>query len=413
MQPPTSDAPPQAASAPPSFSRPHDALAALLAKLQPVATQQVSWKSAPGRVLAQNVLSDRPSPSNDVSAMDGYAVRVADVYASPEFPVAGAVLPGQPAPTLPHNTAIRIMTGAAVPVEADAVIRREDVEELPDRIRLRNGVQVTAGQSIRRRGENLSQGQPVLPAGRVIDAPAMGAIAAFGAARLLVRRRVRVAVVVTGDELLPVEAAVEPWQIRDSNGPTLAAMFAALPWIKLTTITRVRDDRGTLLDHVGGVLGSCDALLVTGGVSMGTHDFVPDVLGECGVRTIFHRLPMRPGHPVLGGVGPQGQLVMGLPGNPLSVLTTARLLAMPALMKRGGITTSPAQLRVRITNPDGKAIKLWWYRPVRLTADGDAELVPNRGSGDVPAAAASDGFVEIPPGDSGAGPWPFYSWSAG
>lgn len=345
--------------------------------------------------------------------MDGYAVRVAEIMASRELPVVAAVLPGQPAPPLPDAASISVMTGAVVPGQADAVVRREDVEELGDRIRLRPGVEIKPGQSIRRRGENLAAGNIVLPAGRVIDAVGMAAIATFGAAKLLVRRRVRIAVMITGDELFPVEAAVEPWQIRDSNGPALATLLASLPWVKVTSLTRLRDDRGTLLDHVAGVLPGCDALLITGGVSMGTHDFVPDVVCECGVRTMFHRLPIRPGHPVLGGVGPQGQLVMGLPGNPLSVLTTARRLAMPALAQRGGITIPvKPQPIVRVVNPDDKTIKLWWYRPVRLSGGGEAELVANRGSGDVPGAAASDGFIEVPPVEAGAGPWPFYSWSA-
>ena len=402
-----------------SFARPDDALAALLAELKPVPTQQVTWKQAAGRVTAQLLIADRPSPPADVSAMDGYAVRLDDLRRGgdgAELVIAETVLPGRDAPPLAPGKAIAVMTGGLVPPGAEAIIRREDVIETGAAIRLRDGIvaTITPGQHIRRRGENLAAGAVVVEAGRAIDSVTMAALAMFGQAKLLVRRRVRIAVVVTGDELMPIEAAVEPWQIRDSNGPALAALLDGLPWVKLLSMTRVHDDRPTMLAHLRGVLENADALLITGGVSMGTHDFVPGVLSELGCRTVFHKLPIRPGHPLLAAIGPGGQLVMGLPGNPVSVLTTARRFALPALAHRGGLCRpAPPRPVVTLANDDGRTGKLWWFRPVRLTGDGMTELVSSRGSGDVPSAARSDGFIEVPPNETGPGPWPVYHWSCG
>jgi molybdopterin molybdotransferase len=164
---------------------------------------------------------------------------------------------------------------------------------------------------------------------------------------------------------------------------------------------------------VVNTLAWCDAVLLTGGVSAGQYDFVPDVIAAIGGETIFHRLPLRPGAPVFGAVGPKGQAILGLPGNPVSVLVTARRLAWFALMRLAGFAEPrPRVPVVGLSNVDGKSLKDWWCRMVRLTGAGQAELVPTRGSGDVVSMGRSDGFVEVPPETTGAGPWPFYSWES-
>jgi molybdenum cofactor synthesis domain-containing protein len=193
----------------------------------------------------------------------------------------------------------------------------------------------------------------------------------------------------------------------------MVSLLAGCGWAEVVEHRRVRDDRRALAACIAEVLSGCDALLVSGGVSMGTHDFVPGVLRESGCEVVFHRLAIRPGMPVLGAIGPGGEAVFGLPGNPVSVMTTARRIAMPVLMHRGGCTRAAAAERVVVENPDGRALKLWWSRPVVRTGAGRVRLVETRGSGDVVSAARSEGFVEVPPGESGAGPWDFYAWRAG
>ncbi len=392
---------------------PAEAVSAMLDQVQPVEEEQVALMESVGRITAQAIVADRRSPPWDVRAMVGYAVRLPDRSKS-AWELADSVLPGRPAPALVSGMVIRIMTGAMVPAGTEAVIRREDVQEQSDRIVVKPGIVLKPGQNIRRCGENLPAAREVLPAGADIGPPVMTALASFGVARVRVRRRVKATAIVTGDELLSVEAPAEPWQIRDSNGPALEALLKPLPWVDWLGWQRVRDAFDDVLGAVQKSLSACDVLLLTGGVSAGTHDFVPPVLRQAGCRIIFHKLPIRPGHPVLGAIGPQGQLVMGLPGNPLSVMTTARRLAAPLLLRKGGGgAADPPRPVVRIGHADEKKLPMWWYRPVRLIGAGEGELVESKGSGDVVSAARSDGFVEIPPQQTGAGPWPFYGWSVG
>jgi molybdopterin molybdotransferase len=307
---------------------------------------------------------------------------------------------------------LRIVTGAPVPGDAYAVVKREDVDEHDGAITLLAGVttEIKPGANIRRRGENCRAGDAIVPAGKEIDAPVMGAGATFGCARLRVYRRLRVGVLVTGDEVIEPSATPSPWQIRDSNGPAIAALLGRARWIEIVQRARAVDEPEVLREAVSRLLGGCDAIVVTGGVSMGPRDFVPGVLAELGARIVFHRVPQRPGKPVLGGVFPGGRPVLALPGNPVSVMVTARRMAVPVLAHQAGlIGAAPAPL-VRLANPDSKQLALWWHRPVRIAEPGVAELVAGMGSGDVASAALSDGFIEIPPEQSGGGPWPYYPW---
>jgi molybdopterin molybdotransferase len=394
----------------PRASSPDEAIALMTARLSAVRdTQVVPWSEATGRVLASAVVADRPSPPSDVSAMDGYALRLAD--ASGTVAVTASILPGEPASPLQSGCA-RVMTGGVVPAGAELVIRREDVEEQADRITIKPGLTLTMGQNIRRRGENLAPGSEVIGAGRLVDAPAMAALTTFGVARVSVFRRLRVRVIVTGDELLPPEAAAADWQIRDSNGPALMALLGPCRWVELLSVARVKDDFDSLARAVGEAVRDCDALVLTGGVSAGTHDFVPDAVRSCGGEVVFHRLPLRPGGPLMGAVTSGGQAVFGLPGNPMSVMATGRRVMMPVLASMAGISAgAKPRPTVRVNGSDGKTLKLWWYRPVKLVARGTAELVTSKGSGDVVSVARSDGFVEFPPEQAGEGPWPFYTWS--
>jgi molybdopterin molybdotransferase len=394
-----------------SFAAPDQAIAAILSLLRPVGVETVACLLAAGRVLAQPVAADRDSPPCDNSAMDGYAVRVADVR--PEgMAVAGEVSIGCPPPALPAGQALRIVTGGPLPAGADAVIRREDVQEQPAQIVVRPDIELEPGQHIRRQGENARQGEAVLDAGRVIDAAVMSAITTFGVARPCVYRRVRVAVLVTGNELRRAESPVNPWELRDSNGPALWAMLSGLPWLEPPRLLHAKDDLAEITRTLEQCLADCDAVLLTGGVSMGQHDHVPDAIAAAGATILFRKLPIRPGRPLLGAVRADGRAILGLPGNPVSVMITARRFAAAVLQHLAGMT-GPHLLPAAVTlgQPDTAQLPLWWFRPVRLVSAGRAELLRSMGSADVVSAAKSDGFVEIPPHGQGAGPWPFWRWS--
>lgn len=392
---------------------PAEALSALLSRLEPVSSETVHWTDALGRVLAEPLRTDRDSPAHDVSAMDGYAVRLGDLSTS-ELPIAGEVMTGAEPPVLPQGAVLRIFTGGCVPPGADAVIRREDVHETRAHIRLHVAPQtIEGGQHIRRQGENLPAGATVVDAGEMVQPAVTAALASFGHVRPRVHRRVRVGVLVTGDELLEPTAQPRPWQIRDSNGPALEAMFAALPWVQWRGVAYGRDRLSALADALSGQLQTCDAVLLTGGVSMGDHDHVPAAIERVGGEVVFHKLPIRPGKPLLAAVGPDGQAIFGLPGNPVSVMVTARRFAFAALRQRAGFTRPlMPPTHVRLANADDRTLPLWWYRPVRLVESGVAALVPGRGSGDVVGASRSDGFVELPEDTGGDGPWAYWPWSA-
>jgi molybdopterin molybdotransferase len=395
---------------PRQFADPGQALASLLAQISPVGVETIAWQEAAGRVLAQAIVADRDSPSCDTSAMDGYALRVADLR--PEgTPVAGEVFIGQPPPPLPPGEALRIMTGAAVPPDAEAVIPREDVDEQPARIVPHAGVTIRPGQNIRRQGENLRQGQTAIAAGRPIDAAVLAAATTFGLARIQVYRKLRLAVIVSGAEVRPVEAAVQPWELRDSNSPALWAMLQGRAWLGPPSLHRARDDRDAITSTLQQTLADADAVILTGGVSKGDYDFVPDAVTAAGGRRVFHGLPIRPGQPILAAVGPRGQAIFGLPGNPVAVLIAARRLVVAALRRQAGhVCPDPPCAMLRVDTDDGRRLRLWWYRPVRLVAHGVAELVPSLGSGDMVSAARGDGFIEVPPQQSACGPWPFWHW---
>ncbi|RMH12672.1 MAG: molybdopterin molybdenumtransferase MoeA [Planctomycetota bacterium] len=394
-----------------AFDSPEAALKALVARVKPVGVEHVSLQDAVGRVLAEPIRADRPSPACDVSAMDGYAICIEDLRPG-RLPVAGEIPIATEPPAMHPGAVLRIVTGAAVPPQAHAVIRREDCIEQDRFIELtaQTVASIKPGLNIRRCGENCPKGAEIIPSGTLVTPARLGALATVGCTQPRVRRRVRVAVLVTGDEVLCPDEMPKPWELRDSNGPSLGALLGAHAWNAVDVRPRVVDDERTLCDAVEAALAESDAVVCTGGVSMGGRDYVPGVVRKVGAEVIFHRLPQKPGKPALGAVSPDGKPVFGLPGNPVSVLVTARRLALPALSARAGLARLCPPTLVRLAKPDDKTLNLWWHRLVRITEPGVASLLPTMGSGDIPSAATSDGFVEIPPAATANGLCTFYSW---
>lgn len=380
-------------------------------RLGPVDSEHLPLAQCVGRVLAADVLADRDSPACDVSAMDGYSVRTADLAAG-RLPVRGEVRIGRPPPPQPPGAALRIVTGAPLPPGADAVVRREDVEEHPDFISLRPGMAIEQGLDVRRRGENLRAGERALTAGTLVTPAVASALAAFGIARPAVRRRVNIAVIVSGDEVLDVEAQPAPWQLRDGNSAALRALLDGCAWVRTTVAARVGDDLDAIARAMREATANADAVLLSGGVSVGERDFVPAAARAVGAEVVFHGLPIRPGKPLLGAAAPGGKPIIGLPGNPVSVLVTACRFASMVLRRLAGFAgIDPPATLAEVDDPHMSNPRLWLYRPVQLAGDRAARIMNTRGSGDFVSAARSDGFVEIP---AGAPPDPmrcFYRWS--
>ena len=425
---------------------PREAIDAVRAQVQVVATETIPLAQCNGRVLAQAIHADRDSPALDVSAMDGFAVRMVDLFAMAGengLPVAalsnitdaniGATnvseesadmceaMIGHAQIQMRAGHAVRIVTGAPVPLGADVVVRHEDVVVKNSGVRLMiEASTIKTDANIRRRGENAKCGDEIARAGVLIGAATIGALASFGVWHVVVRKRVRVALVTTGDELVGAHEQAQPWQVRDSNGPVLESLLGAQPWIEIVSRTHARDDADSLAETLASAMEVADAVILTGGVSMGHKDFVPQVAARLGARTIFHKLPQRPGRPMLAAVRPAtdtlaARMILGLPGNPVSVMVTARRLGIEMLGALAGLSTQHFAAPTRaVDNADNATLPMWWYRLVgeRVNASGHSELhlLSGKGSGDIAAAALSVGFIEVAPGEQTLGAHNFYAW---
>ncbi|MHA1153258.1 MAG: molybdopterin molybdotransferase MoeA [Alphaproteobacteria bacterium] len=305
-----------------------EALTRITAAFEPLPAETVGLTGALGRVLTEDVAARITQPPKDVSAMDGYAVRAADVAQVParldvigrvpaggEFE--GAVGPGQ---------ALRIFTGAPVPEGADAIVMQEDTERDGDVVVIKQGV--AAGKFVRPAGLDFRTGEVGLTAGRLLSARDVGLAAAMDRPWLQVRRRPRVAVLATGDEVVLPGEPRGPTQIVSSNGFSLAAFVEACGGQPIH-LGIAPDDSAAIKTLVDGARGA-DLLVTTGGVSVGEHDLIREVLGEQGLEMDFWRIAMRPGKPLLfGRIG--ATPVLGLPGNPVSSLVCATLFLGPAI----------------------------------------------------------------------------------
>jgi len=395
-----------------AFHHPDDALAALAQCLAVVGIES-SVQRLTGRVTAVDILADRDSPAADVSAMDGYAIRISDLALEKSLPVLGESAPGAPPPEMPEVGVIRVFTGAIVPKLCDAVIKREDTIESEASIVLTPAARQTArGDHIRRAGENARQGSTVVPRGTHITAAVAATMANFGSLCSHVFARLRVAIITTGDEVGSFEQVPPaPWQLRNSNQVALMSLLSQHAWIDTCSTIHCRDDRDALTETLQEQLKQHDAVLITGGVSMGDYDYVPAVVEQLGGKILFHGLPIRPGKPILGAATQEGKLILGLPGNPVSATVGCQRFAIPLLARISGQSDwLPARPQVKLEAGSPQTLPLYAMRLVRLIAPGIAELVPSQGSGDLVALGRSHGFVEIPPHASGEGPWPYQSW---
>ena len=397
----------------------------LESRLRVVEHERIEVSQATGRILARPILNFRDSPALDISAMDGYAFRYSELEkrlprtnsdqaqaGGDCFEVTGVAAAGARRLVLGPDTAIRIFTGGVVPQGADVVIPRERCREESDRVWVTISLdQIPHGWNIRRQGENAKQDEVGLQAGCCIDGPRMSSIVSMNReAQIDVSRKVRVTIINTGDELMGMDSPIEPWQIRDSNGPLLESMLRACPWIEWNRVS-ARDDLSQIQTRLKEALDVSDAVLLTGGVSMGDTDHVPAAVRSCGAEVIFHRLAIRPGAPVLGAVGSEGQLIMGLPGNPVSVAVTFRRLGLELLDRMARRVSGRRKWKLQVAGSDSKTLGLVWYRLVQIQADGTALLLANQGSGDIRSLGLSDGFIEVPPGSLSQGMFAFYDWN--
>jgi molybdopterin molybdotransferase len=311
-----------------------DAQRAVLAAMSPLPAVRVDLAAAAGLVLAEAVVAPGDVPPFANSAMDGFAVRAADTAAAP---VTLEVLEDVPAGRVPTGgvepgTAIRIMTGAPLPDGADAVVRVEDTAPAGE-TSVEIVVPVVAGTAVRASGGDVAAGTEVFAAGERLGSHHLGVLAAVGVVQPVVRRRPRVALLSTGDEVVPPAAVPGPGEIRDANRTTLGALLAGLG-AEVLDLGIVGDDAALLRDALAEGAARSDAVLTSGGVSMGDYDLVKQVLGGYGTVE-FWKVAMQPGKPfAFGSLGDTP--LFGLPGNPVSVAVAFEQFVRPALLHRMG-----------------------------------------------------------------------------
>jgi molybdopterin molybdotransferase len=398
---------PESVAAPvPRYKRsvltPAEARARILAALSDVAPlppERVPLAAALGRALADDLVAELDLPAFDVSTMDGYALRASDApRAGGRLPVAFEVFAGAPAPgPLPAGSCCRIFTGAPLPDGADAVEQQEEVRRAGRAAVLRRPA--VRGRFIRRRGSDVAAGRVAVLAGAVLDPGTIALAAGLGRAELLVRRRPRLVILPTGDELVPVGRVPRPGQIVETNGHALAAA-AREAGAEPLLLPTARDDVDALRRALGAARGA-DALVTTGGVSVGARDLVRATLAAAGARLDFWRVALRPGKPfAFGRWGDTA--VFGVPGNPVSALVTFELFVRPALRALAGLP-GDGRLRaeVRLATAQEKPRELEVYLRARLrVVRGElvADPLRSQSSGDLTSAAGLDALAVLPAG---------------
>lgn len=391
-----------------------EALRIVLERTPVLPPEEVALGAAAGRVLRETVHADRDFPPFDRAAVDGYAVRAADVAERPAvLRVVGLSRAGRwPRFRVGPNQAAALMTGAPVPPGADAALMVEDTVEADGLVRFprpgRPAPPVAAGSRITARGAEVAAGTPLLAPGQRLSAAGAGLLASVGRVRVAVGPRPSAAVLSTGDELAsPGKRVLRPAEIRDANGPLLLARCRALG-LPVRRLGVARDDP----ERLGAALRrglEADLFFLSGGVSAGRFDCVEDLLEQAGVRLLVTAVAIRPGKPFVFGVAgnPRRTLVFALPGNPASALTTFEVFAAPAIRRLEGLA-NPASpiLRARLSAPLPAPGPRRAYLPARLflSEDGasgaslEAAPIRSRGSGDISALALANGFVIRPEG---------------
>jgi molybdopterin molybdotransferase len=407
-------------------SLPVDKAQDFIARLVPMvqAVERRPIRDAMGRVLARDIVSAIDVPAHDNSAMDGFALRSSELRTDTvtRLRIVGNGLAGQNfAGTVPAQACVRITTGAVMPVGLDTVVPQEFTQLEGDEVLVPAGV-LRAGDNRRLAGEDLARGEAALAAGRVLRPADLGLLASLGLAEVPVRRRLRVAFFSTGDELRSIGEPLDAGCVYDSNRYTLWGMLQRLG-VEVIDLGVVRDDPAALRDTFTQAAGCADAVITSGGVSVGEADHTKRIMAELG-EVLFWRIAMRPGRPMaIGRIGDSRQqaILFGLPGNPVAVMVTFYAFVRDALMRMAGAAPQPLpMLRAACVAPIRKKPGRTEYQRgiVSRRADGAWQVATtgSQGSGILRSMSQANGMVLLhhEQGDVGPGELvdvlPFDAW---
>ncbi|MFZ9905477.1 MAG: molybdopterin molybdotransferase MoeA [Steroidobacteraceae bacterium] len=355
-----------------------------------------------GAVLRENIYAERDHPPFDRVSMDGIAIDSAALAAGRrEFLIQGVQAAGDAPLTLSSSQhAIEIMTGAVLPQGCDAVVPVEQIRIAAGRASINEGVKVVSRANVHSRGSDCLQGTALLQAGIRLGAPEIAIAAGAGMARIRVSAEPTISVISTGNELIEPGDPIEPHQIRRSN---VYGIVAALRRRGLQRIAddHLPDDLDLLRRRLRVHLDTHDVVILSGGVSMGKFDLVPQALADLGVREVFHKVSQRPGKPMWFGIAPSGTAVFALPGNPVSTLVCLARYVVPGLYAAMGESTRMIE-KIALSESVTVTAPLTYFMPVKISIDEWgrpwAAPRPTNGSGDYAALSGTDGFVELPAG---------------
>jgi molybdopterin molybdotransferase len=373
-----------------------EAVAKVIAAAPPLASETVSIDAALGRTLRQVIVADRDQPPFERSAMDGFAVRSAMVNRDMWFAINGAVAAGSPLCSMPDDGVMRIATGAALPDGADAVIQIEKATVDGEQVRF-DVDDVEPWTNLHRRGTDAHAGDAIIAAGTRLGPQHIGIAATVGACELSVARLPRITLLTSGDEVRdPSTSAADlgPHQIRNSNGPMLKAMFCSLGTPLLEHV-HIPDDPERTLCAAREAASRSQIVITVGGVSVGQRDFLPMAWEQLGFETVLHGVAIQPGKPVFVARD-DCKLIIGLPGNPVSVWATAHLFVWPLLRQMlCGDGTLPWR-KASLAEPTKAKAARQLFRAATLQADGTARVVHWHGSGDLVHTAAGLAWARLP-----------------
>lgn len=375
-----------------------EAQARLLALANPLPVEDAALRACTGRWLSADVHATRDQPWADLSAMDGYALRAGE---GPWHVVQESTAGGPVPRPLGPGEAARIFTGAPLPVGADSILMQENAERNGDRLSRATADALHPGLHVRPRGSDFAAGDRLLPAGTRLQAPQLALAALGGHATLPVRRCPRIAIISTGNELVPAGAPVPPGTLPSSNAVLLSAMLAALP-CDIEDQGIVPDDLSAMT-HAFATAGQADVIVTTGGASVGDHDLVRPAFAAAGGRLDFWKIRMRPGKPLIAGTR-GASVFLGLPGNPVSAFVTAHLFLLPLVRHLlGSPAPLPSTAHAVLAAAVGPAGERDEYLRARMTVDGAIALTA-QDSAATHALAQADCLILRPAGSPAARP---------